>query len=98
MQGPHCEGLGVEDFIPAERAADQAVEFGGAGASRRSAAEKNASVRARCSGIVMVRLVHRDGEEVGAVGPCVEMGERIDTFCGSTIDHAARLDAVITGI
>src|ERR1700730_3338785 len=37
MQRPHGEGLGVEDFVPAERAADQAVEFGRASATRRSA-------------------------------------------------------------
>ena len=33
MQRPHGEGLGIEDFVPAEGAADQAVDFGRAGAT-----------------------------------------------------------------
>ena len=40
----------------------------------------------------MARLEHRDGEEVAAVGPQVEMRERIDLFLGLAVDRAVRTD------
>ena len=98
MQRPHREGMGVEDFVPAERRADQAVDFGCARAICRRAAEQNARVRAGRGRVVMIRFEHRDGEEVGAVGPRIEVGERIDLFGGLAVDGAIRLDAKSAGI
>ena len=41
----------------------------------------------------MIRLEHRDGEEVGAVGPGVEMRERVNRLGSLAVDRAVRLDA-----
>ena len=49
-------------------------------------------LRARPSHIVRARLVQRDGEEVGAVGPGVEVGERINLFRGRAVYSAVRLE------
>ena len=45
----------------------------------------------------MVGLEHRDGEEVGAVSPDVEVSERIHALGGLAIDRAVRIDAEISG-
>ena len=37
----------------------------------------------------MIRLEHRDREEVGAVGPRIEVRERIDLLCGSGLGGVA---------
>src|SRR5260370_25308345 len=87
MQRPHAEGLGVEDLVEAECAAEQAIYF------RRARAvcwntEDGTGVCARRGGIVMARLEQGDGEEVGAVGPCVEVGERKNLLLRLAIDRA----------
>src|SRR5487761_2746629 len=97
MQGPHRKLRGAEELVPAERAADQAVELGRTGAVG-GGAENGARVRARRGRIVVVRLEHRDGEEVGAVGPHIEVGERIYTLGRIAVDGAIRAYAIRTGI
>src|SRR6202163_1375385 len=61
MQRPHGEGLGIEEFVPTERADGLAEELDGASAGRWGRAEitgvhDNARIRARCGRIVMIRL------------------------------------------
>ena len=98
MQRPDAEGLGAEDFVEAEGAAEQAVDFGCAGAVAGGEVDVEAGIDARRSGIVMTRLEHRDGEEVGAVLPCIEVGERIDLLRGLAVDGAVRADREDAGV
>src|SRR6202047_2000392 len=64
MQRPHGEGLGIEEFVPAERADGLAEELDGASAGRRGG-KNEASIRARSGRIVMVRLDVIGDEKVG---------------------------------
>jgi hypothetical protein len=56
MQRTHAEGLRVEYLVPAEGGAEQAVDFGCAGAARRRAEDVDARVRAGDGRIVVIRL------------------------------------------
>ena len=94
----------VKALVPNNRA-EQAVDFGGAfaGCGHRGEACRwrgdHAGVGARVGRIVMVRLEHRDVEEVGAVLPDVEMRERVDLLRGGGVDAAiGRIDRVHTGV
>ncbi len=92
------EGLGVEDLVEAEGRAEQAVDLGRPGAIGGRAGDQHAGIGARRSGVVLTRLEHRDREEVGAVGPDVEVGERVDLLGRRAVDRTVRLNGVRAGI
>jgi len=98
MQRADAEGLGVEDFVPAERSrAEQAVDFCRTCAVGRSEGATETGVDTRRSRVVVIRLEQRDVEEIGAIGPRIEMGERVDRLCGLGIDRAVRVDGKHAG-
>lgn len=88
------EGLGVEDLVPAEGRAEKAIDFRRAGTARRRRCEARSRRNDHACGgagarrIVVVRLEHRDGEEVGAVSPGIEVGEGVDLLRRLGVDHA----------
>src|ERR1700676_134710 len=104
MQNAKCKGMRVEDLVPAERTADQAIDFGCASTvcwsdSACKASELDAArLSTRRGRIVMTRLEHRDVEEVGAVSPYIEMRERVDRLCRLAIDRSIRADGIHSGI
>ncbi len=78
VQRADRECLGVEDLVPAEGAANQTVEFRSARAGIRHADGR----KTRRCGVAAVGFQQIEIDEVGAVGPDVEMGERQNLFRG----------------
>src|ERR1700730_17133547 len=90
--------MSVEDLVPAKGRAEQAVDFAGTRAASRSEVDTEAGVDARRSRVVVIGLEQRNGEEVGAVGPRIEMGERVNRLCGLGVDRAVRVDRKHAGL
>ena len=91
VQGPLGKGFCVEDFIPAERTADEAVDLGLTSTSRRARHFAGTALTPDSQDrLPWLRLEQRSTEEVGAVCPGVEMGERINALCRCSVDGAIR--------
>ena len=93
VQRSVAEGLGAEHLVEAEGRAEQAVDFVAPSHEAGIAALvklvwMHAGVGAGIGRIIVIRLEHRDGEEVGAVLPEIEMREGVDLLGGGAVDAA----------